>query len=162
MKNYKIEFKWAVIFIIASLLWMVLEKSLGWHDELIAKHPVYTLLFSVIAVLIYVFALIDKKKNFYRGNMSWTQGFLSGIVISIIVALSSPLTQYITFEFISPEYLDNAANFAVENNRMSAEAAAAFFNQTSYLIQAFFGALAMGLVTSALVAFFVKTKNRKH
>ena len=75
MKKYKIEIKWAIIFVIASLLWMVLENALGWHDELIQKHPLYTLLFAVVAIAIYVFALIDKKKNFYNGKMNWTDGY---------------------------------------------------------------------------------------
>ena len=34
MKNIKIEFKWAIIFTIMTLLWMVLEKLCGLHGAI--------------------------------------------------------------------------------------------------------------------------------
>jgi len=42
MKNYKIEFKWAVIFTLMMLLWMYIEKLAGLHDENINLHPIYS------------------------------------------------------------------------------------------------------------------------
>jgi hypothetical protein len=39
---------------------------------------------------------------------------------------------------------------------MGQEAAESYFNFKSYVLQSFFGALTMGIVTSAVVAFFVK------
>ncbi|RMF26699.1 MAG: DUF4199 domain-containing protein, partial [Bacteroidetes bacterium] len=31
MNKYATEIKWGGIFTVASLLWLLLEKSLGWH-----------------------------------------------------------------------------------------------------------------------------------
>ena len=104
MKKFTIEIKWAVIFTIAGLLWMFLEKKLGWHDALIAKQPIYTMLFSIIAIIIFVLAIKDKKANYYENDIDWKQGFLSGCIVSLIVAILSPLSQYITMEIISPNY----------------------------------------------------------
>ena len=158
MSKFQIEAKWALIFTIAALLWMLLEKSLGWHDELISKHAIYTNLFAVVAIAIYALALVDKKKNFYNGTMSWTQGFISGTVLSVIIAILSPLAQYITHDIITPSYFDNAIAYATENNRMTKDAAETYFNLKSYILQSIFGALAMGVVTSAIVALFVRSK----
>ena len=158
MNKIAIEIKWGIIFTITGLAWMYLEKMLGWHDELISKHPIYTMLFSVVAIAIFVFALKDKKKNYFQNQMDWKQGFLSGCIVSVIVALLSPMSQYITSEFISPNYFQNAINFAVENNRMTLEDAQAFFNLKSYIFQGAYGAISMGIVTSAIVAFFIKSK----
>jgi hypothetical protein len=158
MKKFTIEIKWGVIFTIAGLLWMFLEKKLGWHDALIAKQPVYSMLFAIIAILIFVIALKDKKTNYYNSNMDWKQGFISGCIVSLVVAILSPLSQYITVEFISPNYFQNAINNAVLNNKMKLEDAKAFFNLNSYIFQAAFGGLSMGIVTSAIVAYFIKTK----
>ena len=158
MKKFTIEIKWGIAFTIAGLLWMVLEKQLGWHDALIAKQPIYTMLFSFIAILIFIFALKDKKDNYYESNMDWKQGFLSGCIISLVATLLSPLSQYITVEIISPNYFQNAINNAVLNNKMKLEDAKAFFNINSYIFQAAFGGLSMGIVTSAIVAYFIKTK----
>ena len=158
MSKFQIEAKWALIFTIAALLWMLLEKSLGWHDEHISKHAIYTNLFAVVAIAIYAIALVDKKKNFYNGTMSWTQGFISGTVLSVIIAILSPLAQYITQDIITPSYFDNAIAYATENNRMTKDAAETYFNLKSYILQSIFGALAMGVVTSAIVALFVRSK----
>ncbi|WP_300437074.1 DUF4199 domain-containing protein [Christiangramia sp.] len=158
MKKFSIEIKWGIIFSIVSLLWMFLEKGLGWHDENIAQHAIYTNLFAIVAIVLYVLALLDKRKNFYNGKMNWSQGFISGIVISVVVAILSPLAQYITHEFITPNYFDNVIEYTVENGAMTRSAAEEYFNLTSYIIQSFFFALVVGVVTSAIVAFFVKTK----
>jgi len=159
MKNFQIEFRWSLIFSIALLLWMYLEKSVGLHDEHIGKHAIYTNLFAIVAIIIYVFALRDKKKSFFNGSMNWKQGFISGIVLSVFIALISPLAQYIISTYITPEYFKNIINFAVENDKMTRENAEGYFNLKSYMLQSAFGALAMGVVTSAVVAFFVKSKN---
>ncbi|MEQ3690787.1 MAG: DUF4199 domain-containing protein [Flavobacterium sp.] len=158
MNKIAIEIKWGIIFTISGLLWMFLEKSLGWHDELIGKHPIYTMLFAVVAIVIFVFALHDKKINFFENKMDWKQGFLSGCIVSLVVTLLSPISQYITNEIISPNYFQNAIDFAVKNNKMKLEDAQAFFNLKSYMFQAAFGGLSMGIVTSAIVAFFMKSK----
>ncbi|MBM1105047.1 DUF4199 domain-containing protein [Aurantibacter crassamenti] len=160
MKNFKIEVKWAVRFSFALLLWMFFEKSIGLHDELIAKHAIYTNLFGIIAIIIYVFALKDKKQYFYNGTMNWKQGFISGIVISVFVAILSPITQYIISTYITPDYFNNVIDFVVENEKMTRENAEGYFNLKSYMLQSAFGSLAMGVVTSAAVAFFVKSNNR--
>lgn len=158
MKKFAIEIKWGVIFTIASLLWMFMEKQLGWHDELIEKQAIYTNFFGIVAIVIYVLALLDKRKNFFNGVMTWQQGFVSGMIISVVVAILSPLAQYISLEIISPEYFDNLISYAVENGRMTQENAEAYFNLKSYIIQSFFFALVVGIVTSAIVALFIRTK----
>jgi len=158
MKTYKTETKWAVIFTIVSLLWMLLEKALGWHDTHIDKHAIYTNLFALIAIAVFVFALLEKRNKDLGGKMTWVQGFISGIIISVIIAILAPLSQYITYEYITPNYFKNAIAYSVENGAMNQENAAIIFSLKSYIIQAAFGALGMGIVTSALVALCIKKK----
>ena len=98
------------------------------------------------------------KANYFQNEMDWKQGFLSGCIVSLVVTILSPISQYITSEIISPNYFQNAINYAVENNRMKLKDAQAFFNLKSYMFQAAFGGLSMGIVTSAIVAFFIKSK----
>ena len=156
MSKFRIEIKWAVIFSLATLLWMAFEKSMGWHDVLIEKHAIYTNFFAIIAIAVYILALLDKRKVDYSGVMNWKQGFISGIILSVIVALLSPLTQYVTSTFITPDYFTNIIKFVVDSGKMGPQAAESYFSFKSYVLQSFFGALTMGIVTSAVVAFFVK------
>ncbi|MBZ9728842.1 DUF4199 domain-containing protein [Salegentibacter sp. JZCK2] len=156
MKNYQIEIKWGVIFFAASLLWMYFEKLMGWHDVLIAKHPIYTNFFGLIAIAIYLFAIHDKRKNFFRGKMSWKQGFVSGVILSIVIALLSPIGQLITHFLISPDFFENAVESSVARNAMKLEDAKAYFNLSSYIVQSIAGALMFGVVTSAIAALILK------
>jgi len=158
MKRFGIEIKWGIIFTIVMLFWMWMEKLLGWHDEHIDKHRFYTLLFAVPAILIYVLALLDKRKNHFKGKMSWVQGFITGLGITIVVAILSPLTQYIISEIITPNYFENAIAHAVENEKMDLVFAKEYFSLKNYIWQSLMSAVGMGVFTSAIVALFVKKK----
>jgi hypothetical protein len=144
-----------------SLLWMVLEKAVGLHSTHIDKHMYLTNLFAIPAILLYVLALKDKKKNFYNGQMTYKQGFLSGLIITIIVALLAPLTQWITSTIITPEYFPNVIAHSVETGyHSSLEEAEAYFNLKNYMVQSVIGALMMGIITTAVVALFVRSKSQ--
>ena len=140
------------------LVWMTLENLTGLHDIHIDKHPIYTNLIAIPSILIFVLALREKRKKVYGGAMTFKQGFITGLIITIVVAIFSPLVQYIFSTSISPEYFTNAANYAVENGKMTREQADKYFNMNNYLVQSFIVAIMMGVITSALVALFVRKK----
>lgn len=159
MKSIRIEIKWGVLFILVGLIWMVFEKTMGWHDVHIDKHSTYSLFFAPIAIAIYVFALLDKKRNFFGGKMSFKQGFIAGLIITLLVVILSPLSQYITSTFITPDYFKNVIDYSVSSGQMEREAAEEYFNLQSYMLQSVIGAAVMGTVTSVIVAFFVRSKS---
>lgn len=161
MKSIKIEIKWALIFVAMSLLWMLFEKAAGLHNEHIDKHAVYTNFIAIPAIALYVFALLDKRKNHYNGIMSYKQGFMSGLVITLFVTLLSPLTQYITSTVITPGYFPNIIRYVVQEGLMTPQAAESNFNLKNYIVQGLIGAPVMGLITTTIVAFFTKTKTGK-
>ncbi|MBR8538006.1 DUF4199 domain-containing protein [Carboxylicivirga sediminis] len=154
MKKIAIELKWGIIFFAAVLLWAVFEKSIGLHDERIDKHYFLTNFFAVPAIIIYVLALLDKRK-WLGGKMTWSQGFLSGLIIAVIVSLLSPIGQYLTHEYLSPDYFANIIEYSVSEGK-DREQMEAFFNLGSYIKKSMIGAVMMGAITSAIVAFFTK------
>lgn len=158
MKKVKIEIKWAVIFIVALLVWMLLEKTLGWHDEKIADHYWLTFFFIPFAFLMFILALREKRRRYYNNQMTWLQGFKTGFLISIFVALLSPLAQFITHNYITPEYFNNVIEYSVTNDLMTLKKANAYFNLTNYMWQSALGALIMGTFTAALTAIFMRRK----
>ena len=160
MKKLGIEIKWALIFLVAQLGWMFLERITGLHGKHIAQHTTYTNLFAIIAILVYVFAIMDKRKNYYHGVMTYMQGFTVGLIITFIVTLFNPLIQYISLNYISPDYLPNITEYGVKSGKMTQEAAEIYFSMKSYIIQGIIGALLMGVVTSAIVAIFFWRKKR--
>jgi hypothetical protein len=158
MKNIKTELIWAFRFTAMMLLWMVLEKMAGLHDQHIDKHPVFTNFVAIPAITIYVLALLDKRKTDYQGVMNYKQGVLSGLIITAIVTILTPFTQYVTSTFITPNYFANVIKYSVETGKMTQKDAESYFNLNSYMIQATIGALIMGVVTTLIVAIFVRKR----
>ena len=156
MKKYSIEIKWGIIFALVSLLWMYLEKQFGLHSEHLDKHATYTNLFSIVAITIYVLALLDKRKNALGGTMTWKQGFMTGFLITIVVTILTPVTQIITHNVISPEYFPNMIEMSVETEMQSQEEAEAYFNLNNYILISTIFAFAIGILTSAIVAIFTR------
>lgn len=159
MKKIKIEIKWAIIFTIMILLWMFIEKLAGFHSEHIDKHPIYTNFIIIPTIIIYVLALLDKRKNVYNGIMTYKQGLISGLIIALIVTILSPLTQYITSTIITPDYFSNVIKYVVNEGEMNQIEAENYFNLKSYIIQALIGAPIMGIVTTVIVAIFTRRKS---
>lgn len=156
MGKVKIEIKWAIIFTVVLILWMGFERLMGWHDTKIEQHATMTNIFAVIAILLYVLALIDKRNNYYHGVMNWKQGFISGCILSVFIVILTPLSVYISVNFVSPEYFPNVIAYSVDSGVQTQAEAEAYFNLTNYIIQSSIFALIVGIVTSAVVAIFVK------
>ncbi|MGE8377522.1 MAG: DUF4199 domain-containing protein [Sphingobacterium sp.] len=159
MKNIKIEIKWAIFFTLMTLVWMLLEKICGLHGKYIDYHRYLTNLFAIPAILFMVLALKDKKTNFYHGNISYIQGLISGLVLSVIIALLSPLTQWIISYVITPEYFPNVIKRSVEIGYYKTTAEAeANFNYKNYAINSTIFAFIFGAVTTAIAMIFIRTK----
>ncbi len=157
-KNLKTEIKWAFIFIGTLLVWMTLERLFGLHDKHIAYHPMVSFAFMIPAIIVFVLALKDKKKSDYNGNVTYLQLFKSGIIISVIIALLTPLTQWFISNVITPDYFENAINYSVESGNVSLEEAEAYFNYKNYVIEGSIFAIISGVVTTAIIALFLRTK----
>lgn len=160
MNNLRIEIKWAIIFALMQLLWMILERLTGLHTTHIDKHAIFTNFVAIPAIAIYVLALLDKRKNFYQGIMTYMQGFKTGFIITLFVSIFSIATQYIISTIITPDYFSNIIEYSVNEGKMTQEAAEKMFNLKSYLIQAPIGALIMGVLTSAIIAIFTRKKTK--
>ncbi len=158
IKTYQTEIKWGILFTLLTLLWMIMERMLGWHDELISKHALYTNFIAIPAIALYVVALLEKRNKDYGGVMTYKQGLFSGIIISIVVMVLSPLAQLMTSLVITPHYFENVIQYAVSSGAMKQEDAETYFSLKNYIIMGLFGAPVMGILTSAIVALFVQKK----
>ena len=160
MGKIKIEIRWAIIFSIVGLLWMVIEKLSGLHSTYIDYQPYLTNLFAIPAIWVMVLALKNKKKKFYNEQMSYKQGLISGTILSAFIVLISPLTQWITSYIITPEYFANAIKRSMEIGYYNTLAEAqANFNYANYATQGAYMTLIMGIATTAIAMIFIRTTN---
>ena len=158
MKKYRIEIKWAIIFSVVMILWMLGEKLLGLHDRQIAHHAFYTSFFGIVAIGIYLFALYDKRKHSYHGVMSWKSGFFSGLVLTCGIVILSPFVQLLIFKVVTPEYFTNIVDYSVKSGEMTREEAEAYFGLKNYIFQSMVWAAVTGVITSAIAALMMRRK----
>lgn len=152
MKNRQLEIRWGIYFILMQLGWMFLEKSLGYHDARIAEHAGFSMWVMVPSLLMYFFALHFKRVKDYGGKMTYKQGLISGLVVTAVVTVLTPLSQTITSLLISPEYFPNVIAYTVETGAETQEAAEAYFNLKNYIMLSTLFAPAAGIVTSLIMA----------
>ncbi len=155
-----IEVKWGLIFVTVALLWMVLERMAGLHGPRIEQHATWTNLFAIPAIAVYVLALRDKRERDLGGTMTFGQGFVSGLIITAVVAGLAPLSQWLTHTVVTPDYFANAIAAAERLGMSSTSAAEAYFNLSNYIRLGVVGGLAMGVVTSVVVAFLVRKSDK--
>lgn len=138
----------------------ICRKTYRVTSKYIDYHLYLTNLFAIPAIIVMVLALQDKKKNFYNGQMTYVQGLISGIILSVFIMLLSPLAQWITTYIITPEYFPNVIKRSVELGHFkTTEEAAANFNFKSYATQGAIGALVMGVITTAIAMIFIRSKS---
>jgi hypothetical protein len=158
LKNYRVEIKWALIFAAVTLLWLLLERLFGFHSTRIDQHVMVSSFFAIPAIVVYVFAFLEKRKKSYDGKMTYKQGLIFGLILTGIITVLVPITQSIISYVITPEYFTNAINHAVGEGLRTQEAAEAYFNLKNYIIEGMIGTPIMGVVTSAVVAIFTRKK----
>jgi membrane-associated HD superfamily phosphohydrolase len=158
MKKFTIEIKWAMISLIIFLAWMTLEKKLGYHDNNIKWQPVFNLLYVFPTSILYLLALLEKKKKYYQDQMSWKQGIISAIIISFIIVFFSPVTQFIIHEFISPNFLENTINHTVISKKLTLAEAKEYTTLTSSIWKNISDGLSFGVVIGAIVAYLIQSK----
>lgn len=161
MKKRKIEIKWAFIHAAMFLLWMTLEKVAGLHDRYLAQQQTFTTLILIPSILIYVLTLLDKKKNFYAGIMTYKQGFISGLLLTLFMVIISPVNQLITAYVISPDYFTNEIEYTVKKGVFTQQQAEQQFNIKNYTIISIVAGSVTGAVFSAVISFFTRSKNKQ-
>ncbi|THF51867.1 DUF4199 domain-containing protein [Flavobacterium supellecticarium] len=160
MKKFFTEIKWSIIFSVATVLWLFLEKIAGFHDEKISSYFYISLLFGIVYIIVFTWALKEKKATFYNGTITYKQAFISGAILTLLIAAISPLVQTFFHEVISPDFFDNAIANVIKTKPGNKEFATGYFNLQSFISQGFLNILSLGIILSAIAAYFIQTKNR--
>jgi hypothetical protein len=150
--------KWAALHALMFLAWMTAERLLGFHDSRLQQQPVVGMLILLPSIALYALALLDLKRHYYAGRLSWRQGFLAGCQFTLFIVLLSPLTQWLTAAVISPDYFTNLTEFAVSSGNLTREQALQQFNLQYYVVSSVVAGLMMGVFFSAVIALFTRTR----
>ncbi len=107
--------------------------------------------------------MLQKEKNFFKNHISYKQGLISGTILSVIIALLSPLSQWIIFNYITPNFFNNAIEYSLTSGQFSSyEEAKANFNLNNYMLISFLWAVFIGILTTLILMIFIKSKSSTH
>lgn len=162
MKAKNIELKWAITYSAMFLLWTAIEKAAGLHDAKLPQHQLVNSLILIPSFIIYAIALVDKKRNYYFGIISFKQSFKGGLILSLLIVLLSPVYQYISFYIISPSYFENLITYTVDAGILTRVQAIEQFSIKTYLFTSAIAGMITGAVFSIIISFFIKTKRLNH
>jgi hypothetical protein len=137
-----------------------LEKLAGLHSTRIASHATVTNLFIIVAFVLY-WLMLRKKKREMGGAISFGQAVLSGLIMTLVVTLLTPLWQWLTIRVISPDYFTNMINYSTSNKLMEPEEASAYFSMKNYIMQSLMFAPLAGIVTTIIMAWIVSRSSAK-
>jgi hypothetical protein len=159
----KTELKWGLIFSLASLIWVIGEYVVGLHGRFIGQQAVLTNLFFFPAVLMMYLAVREKRARLaLEGQgLGFVEALLSGIAVSVVVALLSPLVQYVFHRWVNPDFFTRMIEYSVVTGKLSRELAEKHFNLNSYMLMSSMGAIGAGGMTSLVLAVLMRTKNSK-
>jgi hypothetical protein len=162
MKYFAIEIKWAVILSLSTLVFAYVADYFGFFTEKIAYYQAFALLLVPVWCIVYYLGIREKKIEFFKGQMDWKRGFVSGIFMAGIAAFLAPFGEWYTYEVIAPEYFSNAIALMVDAGKMTDEQASTYFSLNSYIMQSIFTTLSGGVVIAALVALILKSNIKPH
>ena len=158
MKDFKVELKWALIYSVTTLIWLIIERYLGLHDEHLDRQLRFMVILGVLYLCIYYFGLRDKKVNFYHGQINFKEDLKFALIMSLIVAVLSLFVQFIFVRTISPDYLSNMANYMVKHGRFTKEGADEFYSVSNQLKNSAYTNLVIGVFFGAICAALHKNK----
>lgn len=153
----KTEIKWGIIFSLFMLVWLWMEFILGFHTKYIAYHPYFTNLALIPSILI-IRAGMKEKKRLLGGEITYMQAMKSGLMMTLVITLLSPLSQYIFHHFINPDFFHSMIDYAVKNGKATPEQANQYFNFKNYMIESTVGSLFIGVAIVSVSALVLRTK----
>lgn len=153
----KLEIKFAFVYCVVSLSWLLLEFLVGLHTKYIEYHPLVTMFALVPSVLIYRKALLSKKE-LLGGTIMLQQAIKSGMLLTIFIALLSPLALVIFHYLINPHFFADMIKYSVDNKKATLEQATDYFNFNSYLQMTISGGIFIGILITVISALIVRNK----
>lgn len=161
MSQYRFEIKWSVIYAVVVMLWFLGERIAGLHGRYISRQGDIALLLFFPIILIYFLANIDKKRNFYNGEMTYLQGFLSGLRLTIGILILTPVIQLISSYVISPGFFNTMIDYSVATGSLTPKQAAWQFSYGNFVFTNLLAEIITGVPIAAFVPIWTKSAKER-
>lgn len=102
----KSEIRSGIALGLVFFLWLLLEYFLGLHTTNIDYHPLVSWLFIVIVGVGINWALKAKRDRYFGGKITFFQAFKTGLFITLVMTIVSPLMHFFYTVMVNPMYFD--------------------------------------------------------
>lgn len=151
----KLELKWVTIIFVVHIVWHIFERVLGFYGDRSAYEEFAGFGFLLVYSLLMLLAIFNLKSR-NGGLLNRRQGFLSGLFISLIMVVLSPLMVAILAFGIQPDYFNIMIANALENGEYQAyEAAALEYSYWGVVKLYMAGYLLVGSLSGAFWSFLL-------
>lgn len=160
----RIEIRYALIMGLIAFLWTVGEYIIGLHTVHIDLHPYLSNLFIPVPIY-FTYKTIAEKKKEKGGIISYKFASLSGFLMAVIGAPLALLGHIIYVQFINPMFYSDMIAYGMtqivaNTDKVLAEKELSdYFNLMSYSVQIIMSIIGGGAFFSAIIAWFMRTKN---
>lgn len=130
---------------VGAALWTLFEYAMGWHNEHLETGAITGFIAVIFPVAAIVWALRAAKRSF-GGQLSMKQALMTGLAVSAISAAIGVVFFYAYYTAINPAFLEAMA------------ARGQPVDVVSQLIAVVAGSFIFGILISAVVGYFMRTK----
>ena len=161
----KTELKYGLIAGIGVSVYVLLEYFLGFHTTYpeIGQYSGY--FSAIIPIFAILYAIKEKRNRYFNGYITFGQGFITGLIVTVISAFIITGFFVIYNDFINPEGLKYISSWRAEQMRLEnipeEEIVASIeeYNAMYNPLVIFSGTFVMGLLITAILAFLLRRKD---
>jgi len=160
------EIKWGLVIGFANMAWLYLSYFLGMHTSGLGLVQAMTGISLGITFAGFLFGLRAVSRS--EGGITFLDGIRSGSIIAAVMAAVAVVTQLGYFTVIHPGWTDymveetrrhyEGRNFSPEELDEAVAQAKVAFGLKSYLLQSVLGALITGMIFTAIIMLFIRTR----
>ena len=147
--------KYGLLMSAATALCILYVHATGGYSnqQNIGKSPVEFVFIVFVPLIIWYLGISARKKQL-KGKMSYKEGLIEGVKISLAYGVSSPFVYLIYYTFINPEVLSfMRKEYGLKN---VSDTVVIIFDM---LVQ-FFAAVVFGTIYGAIVSIFLRSKKK--
>ncbi len=162
MKKFAIEIRWAIRYIFVYIAWIFLEKYSGAYDAHIDNYFLFSFGFYILAFLLYLMAIKEKKTSYFGNNMDWKQGTISGIYMTAFIAILMPFAQIVIHKAIATEFFPNMIKRSLASKNANPEAIRDYFSFPDYITHTIFLTLSIGMIYAAVASRVLRNRKQNN
>lgn len=154
--KFQHEFNWAIILTGVSAAWLLVQYATGLHSTHIHLHPLYGMLWYVLAFTVIFFSIKNLRHQSPDGKLFFWEGVQSGTLVAGISIPMHLIIYAIYYSTIGSVFFESAIAYSLELEMERSEAEM-FFTLSGLLIRETLSIIASGFIISLLSSVFLKT-----